>query len=86
MADNVVQREDLTVPDGELGAQLRVVFEAGKELVVSCVDWRFAVSFVVLVAPMIFRRSFIMTGTECPAIDYISWNECIMALCMRGSV
>jgi len=38
MADNVVQREDLTVPDGELGAQLRVVFEAGKELVVSCVD------------------------------------------------
>ena len=38
MADNAIQREDITVPDGELGAQLRVVFEAGKELVVSCVD------------------------------------------------
>jgi translation initiation factor 5A len=37
MADNGDLREDLKVPDGELGAQLRADFEAGKELLVSCV-------------------------------------------------
>jgi len=37
MADNGDLREDLKVPDGELGAQLRTDFEAGKELLVSCV-------------------------------------------------
>jgi hypothetical protein len=36
MADNGDLREDLKVPDGELGAQLRTDFEAGKELLVSC--------------------------------------------------
>jgi len=36
MADNGDLREDLKVPDGELGAQLRADFEAGKELLVSC--------------------------------------------------
>jgi translation initiation factor 5A len=35
MADNGDLREDLKVPDGELGAQLRADFEAGKELLVS---------------------------------------------------
>ena len=34
MADNGDLREDLKVPDGELGAQLRADFEAGKELLV----------------------------------------------------
>jgi translation initiation factor 5A len=37
MADNGDLREDLKVPEGELGAQLRADFEAGKELLVSCV-------------------------------------------------
>jgi len=37
MADNGDLREDLKVPDGELGAQLRADFEAGKELLVSYV-------------------------------------------------
>lgn len=35
MADNGDLREDLKIPDGELGAQLRADFEAGKELLVS---------------------------------------------------
>lgn len=35
MADNGELREDLKVPDGELGAQLKADFEAGKELLVS---------------------------------------------------
>jgi len=38
MADSADLREDFTVPNGELGAQRRVVFEAPKTLVVSCVD------------------------------------------------
>lgn len=35
MADNGELREDLKIPDGELGTQLRVDYEAGKELLVS---------------------------------------------------
>lgn len=35
MADNGELREDLKIPDGELGAQLRADHEAGKELLVS---------------------------------------------------
>lgn len=35
MADNGDLREDLKIPDGELGAQLRADFDAGKELLVS---------------------------------------------------
>jgi len=38
MVDNADLRENITVPDGELGAELRVVSEADIELVVSCVD------------------------------------------------
>lgn len=34
MADNGDLREDLKIPDGELGQQLRNDFEAGKELLV----------------------------------------------------
>ena len=34
MADNGELREDLKVPDGELGAQLRSDFDSGKELLV----------------------------------------------------
>ena len=50
MSDKADLREDLTVPDGELCEELRVVSEADKELEVSCVDWWYAVRFVVLVA------------------------------------
>lgn len=39
MADNGELREDLKVPDGELGAQLRADHEAGKELLVSTVPY-----------------------------------------------
>lgn len=35
MSDNGDLREDLKVPDGELGAQLKAEYEAGKELLVS---------------------------------------------------
>lgn len=35
MADNGELREDLKIPDGELGTQLRADYEAGKELLVS---------------------------------------------------
>lgn len=35
MADNGDLREDLKIPDGELGTQLRADFDAGKELLVS---------------------------------------------------
>lgn len=35
MTDGGDLREDLKLPDGELGAQLRVEFDAGKELLVS---------------------------------------------------
>lgn len=35
MADNGDLREDLKIPDGDLGQQLRSDFEAGKELLVS---------------------------------------------------
>nr|CAD7266071.1 unnamed protein product [Timema shepardi] len=35
MADNGDLREDLKIPEGELGQQLRADFEAGKELLVS---------------------------------------------------
>jgi len=38
MADNAYLLENLTVPDGELCEELRVVSEADKELEVSCVD------------------------------------------------
>jgi len=38
MADNAYLLENLTVPDGEFGTQLKVVFEAQKKLVVSCLD------------------------------------------------
>lgn len=34
MADNGDLREDLKIPDGDLGAQLRADFDAGKELLV----------------------------------------------------
>lgn len=37
MADNGELREDLKIPDGELGTQLRADHEAGKELLVSIV-------------------------------------------------
>lgn len=36
MADNGDLREDLKIPDGELGTQLRADYDAGKELLVSC--------------------------------------------------
>jgi len=35
MADNGELREDLKIPDGDLGTQLRADFESGKELLVS---------------------------------------------------
>lgn len=35
MSDNGDLREDLKLPDGDLGAQLRSEFDAGKELLVS---------------------------------------------------
>lgn len=34
MADNGDLREDLKIPDGELGTQLRADYDAGKELLV----------------------------------------------------
>ena len=34
MSDNGDLREDLKVPDGELGTQLKAEYEAGKELLV----------------------------------------------------
>lgn len=38
MADNGDLREDLKIPDGDLGTQLRSDFDSGKELLVS--EWR----------------------------------------------
>lgn len=35
MTDSGDLREDLKIPDGDLGAQLRADFDAGKELLVS---------------------------------------------------
>lgn len=35
MADNGDLREDLKIPDGDLGTQLRTDFDSGKELLVS---------------------------------------------------
>lgn len=35
MADNGELREDLKIPDGDLGTQLRADYESGKELLVS---------------------------------------------------
>lgn len=35
MSDNGDLREDLKIPDGELGTQLRSEFDSGKEIVVS---------------------------------------------------
>lgn len=35
MADNGELREDLKIPDGDLGGQLRTDFDSGKELLVS---------------------------------------------------
>lgn len=35
MADNGDLREDLKIPDGDLGTQLRADYDAGKELLVS---------------------------------------------------
>lgn len=37
MADNGELREDLKIPDGDLGTQLRADYESGKELLVSMV-------------------------------------------------
>lgn len=42
MADNGDLREDLKIPDGELGAQLRADFEAGKELLVSTFTFNYS--------------------------------------------
>lgn len=43
MADNGELREDLKIPDGDLGTQLRADYESGKELLVSmllyCILW-----------------------------------------------
>lgn len=36
MGDSGDLREDLKIPDGELGTQLRAEYDAGKELLVSC--------------------------------------------------
>lgn len=36
MADNGDLREDLKIPDGDLGTQLRSDFDSGKELLVCC--------------------------------------------------
>lgn len=44
MADNGELREDLKIPDGELGTQLRADYEAGKELLVS----KFLLTWVVI--------------------------------------
>lgn len=38
MADNGDLREDLKIPDGDLGTQLRADFDSGKELLVSTND------------------------------------------------
>lgn len=35
MSDNGDLREDLKVPDGDIGAQLKTEYDAGKELLVS---------------------------------------------------
>lgn len=37
MGDNGDLREDLKLPDGELGSQLRAEYDAGKELLVSLI-------------------------------------------------
>lgn len=39
MADNGDLREDLKIPDGDLGTQLRSDFDSGKELLVSSFDF-----------------------------------------------
>jgi len=39
MADNGELREDLKIPDGDLGTQLRADFESGKELLVSDISF-----------------------------------------------
>lgn len=39
MSDNGEVREDLKIPDGELGAQLKAEYESGKELLV-CITFR----------------------------------------------
>lgn len=40
MSDNGELREDLKVPDGELGGQLKSEYDGGKELLVSFVHFR----------------------------------------------
>lgn len=44
MSDGGDLREDLKVPEGELGAQIRSEFESGKELLVSISFLRFLLS------------------------------------------
>lgn len=39
MSDNGEVREDLKIPDGELGAQLKAEYESGKELLV-CITFK----------------------------------------------
>ena len=39
MSDGGDIREDLKIPEGDLGTQLRAEFDSGKELVVSTIVW-----------------------------------------------
>lgn len=45
MADNGELREDLKIPDGDLGTQLRADFESGKELLVSTILYEWSLQF-----------------------------------------
>lgn len=61
MADNGDLREDLKVPDGDLGAQLKADFEAGKELLVSverCSKIMFFFYYVRLFIPITLVQIF----------------------------
>jgi len=46
MADNGELREDLKIPDGDLGTQLRADFESGKELLVSDISFYICIAYM----------------------------------------
>lgn len=47
MSDNGELREDLKLPDGDLGAQLKSEYDAGKELLVCSYYYCFCVLLII---------------------------------------
>lgn len=44
MSDNGDLREDLKIPDGEIGQQLKAEYDNGKELLVSSIEYHLALN------------------------------------------